>query len=139
MITILVVEDYAPERELLDYLLTHAQYRVIQASNGSEALHMMHSEQPDLIILDLHMPVMDGYELIRRMHADPCIEAIKVIVYTSFTDRSETDDLAGDSIVALILAKPIDPEKISKVVAEVLKAKGITPPPIPDYCEAKRR
>ena len=80
---ILVVEDQEDNRRILRDLLTSADYDLVEASNGEEALAAMTRGRPDLILMDIQLPVMDGYEATRRIKADPASASIPIIAVTS--------------------------------------------------------
>jgi PAS domain S-box-containing protein len=124
MATILVVDDRAPDRELLSTLLSHGRHRVLEAADGAEALRLLRAEHPDLLISDVLLPKMDGYELVRQMHLDPAISETSVIFYTAAFNEQEARDLAQECGVTLILSKPTDPKTILEKVTEVLNVKG---------------
>ncbi len=129
---ILVVEDRELDREMLTTILQHAKYRVQQAADGPQALALVRSEHPDLVISDLLLPGMDGFELVRQMRSDPSISSTNVIFYTAVFDEQEARELAEECGVSQVLFKPLDPEKILENVAESLKTRGarpISPPP----------
>ncbi|MCL4500815.1 MAG: response regulator [Deltaproteobacteria bacterium] len=125
--TILVVEDREPDREMLTDLLEHAQYRVLEATDGLQALEMTRSEHPDLVISDMLLPKMDGYQLVRQLRADPVVSGTSVIFYTAAFNEHEALDLAREIGVDRILSKPLDPEKILENVAEVLRSQSVQP------------
>ncbi len=81
---ILVVEDQEDNRRILRDLLTSAGYEIIQAENGEEALAAAARERPDLILMDIQLPLLDGYEATRRIKADPELRAIPIIAVTSY-------------------------------------------------------
>ena len=83
MATILVVDDHAPNREFLASLLTYEGHRILQASDGAEALDLARSTKPDLIISDVLMPTMDGYEFVRQLRRDPQVCHTAVIFWTA--------------------------------------------------------
>jgi DNA-binding NtrC family response regulator len=87
--TILIVDDFQPNRLVLRGALRAAGYRVLQAENGQEALRVAHDERPDLILLDVMMPGMDGFETCRRLKADEVTRAIPV-VFTTSRDESKS-------------------------------------------------
>lgn len=118
---ILIVEDRELDREMLTTVLHHAQYRVLEAVDGPQALALVRSEHPDLVISDLLLPGMDGYQLVRELRADPSISGTGVIFYSAVFDEQEAQELARECGVSRVLLKPMDPEKILKNVAEVLK------------------
>lgn len=77
--TILAVDDIATNIMLLKAVLSRAKYKIVTASGGNEALEKAAKESPDLILLDIMMPDMDGYEVIRHLKADPALQDIPVI------------------------------------------------------------
>jgi len=81
---ILVVEDQEDNRQILRDLLSSAGYEIIHADNGEQALTAAASERPDLILMDIQLPLLDGYEVTRRMKADPALRAIPIIAVTSY-------------------------------------------------------
>jgi PAS domain S-box-containing protein len=124
MAAILVVEDRSPDRELLSTVLSHGRHRVLEAADGAEALRLLRAEHPDLLISDILLPKMDGYELVRQMRLDPAISATSVIFYTAAFNEQEARNLAQECGVSLVLSKPTDPKTIIEKVTEVLKGKG---------------
>jgi diguanylate cyclase (GGDEF)-like protein len=86
---ILVVDDEPPIREILKFQLENAGYDVRCAKDGGEGLHMVESDPPDLVLLDLMMPEMDGYEVCRRMKSDYAARHIPIIILTA---RSELEE-----------------------------------------------
>ena len=81
--TIMVVDDALTVRELQRSIFEHAGYRVLVAANGEEALTRMAEERPDLVLTDIEMPVMDGFELTERIRAHPSLSTVPVIILTS--------------------------------------------------------
>lgn len=117
---ILVVDDRVINREFLTTLLGYAGYRVLEASDGAQALDMIRREQPALVISDVLMPVMDGIEFANRLHADLAIAHTPVIFYTATYRLSEARVLAANCGVAAVLAKPAEPQVILDAVAAAL-------------------
>jgi two-component system, cell cycle response regulator DivK len=117
---ILVVEDQEDNRRILRDLLTSAGYEIIQAENGVEALAAAAREQPDLILMDIQLPLLDGYEATRRIKADPALRAIPIIVVTSYA-------LSGDENKALAagcdayLTKPYSPRALLAKIREYVR------------------
>ena len=81
---ILVVEDTEDNRQILRDLLSAAGYDMIEAHDGVEGVAKASEHRPDLILMDIQMPVMDGYEATRRIKADPALKSIPVIAVTSY-------------------------------------------------------
>src|SRR6185503_5480141 len=132
MTTILVVDDRQITRELLKTLLSYHDNRVLEASDGAEALKLIKAEPPDLIISDILMPTMDGYEFVRQMRADPASANIPVIFNTAHYLDREAKALADACGVSHIIYKPSEPDMILSIVDEVL---GLCPQPAPAVIE----
>ena len=90
---ILVVEDQLDNRLILRDRLGNAGYELLEAENGVEALTMVARQRPDLILMDIQLPIMDGYEATRRLKTDPATKSIPIIVVTSYA-------LSGDEAKA---------------------------------------
>lgn len=116
---ILVVEDVDFNRELVVQLLED-QYKVIEATNGEEGLELAERERPDLILMDLSLPVMDGWEATRRLKANEELSSIPVIAMTAHAmvgDEEKAKDAGCDDY----LAKPLDEEELMTKLAELLE------------------
>jgi two-component system cell cycle sensor histidine kinase/response regulator CckA len=118
--TILVVDDRPENRQFLLTLLGYRGHRLLEANDGVEALALAHGETPDLVITDLLMPTMDGFELVRRMRAEPALAQVRVIFYTATYLESDARGLAESCGVRHILTKPAEPEAVLRMVDEVL-------------------
>ena len=116
---ILVVEDTEDNRRILRDLLTRAGYELIEAVDGESGVTMAATHRPDLILMDIQLPVFDGYEATRRIRANPETKNIPIIAVTSYA-------LSGDESKALAagcnsyVAKPFSPRKILAMVQEFL-------------------
>lgn len=106
MKTILVVEDVALNRELLVQLLED-RYRLVLAEDGSAALACAAREKPDLILMDLSLPRVDGWEATRRLKADPGLSKIPVIVLSAHAMRGD-EERARESGCDDFMSKPLD-------------------------------
>lgn len=120
MATILVVDDLATNREVLVTLLGYQGHRMIEAADGSLGLAAARAERPDLIITDILMPVMDGYELVRQLRLDPATRSIPVIFYTAHYSQREARALSLSQGVSEILTKPAEAEEVLRIVARAL-------------------
>ena len=109
---ILIVDDDVQTLRLVGLMLERQGYKIIAASSGSQALHMAHTELPDVIILDVMMPEMDGYEVTRRLRNDPETAGIPILMFTA---RTQMDDkISGyESGVDDYLTKPIHPAELT--------------------------
>ena len=116
---ILSVDDQEDNRCILNDLLTTVGFEVMQAVDGEAAVTMAEQHVPDLILMDIQLPGMDGYEATRRIKANPILKAIPVIAVTSFA-------LRGDEAKALeagcdaYMAKPYSPRQLLAKVREYL-------------------
>ena len=79
-----MVEDQEDNRQILRDLLASAGYEMVEAENGEEALDAVAKQRPDLILMDIQLPIMDGYEATRRIKANPAFKDIPIIVVTSY-------------------------------------------------------
>ncbi|MFN2316185.1 MAG: response regulator [Gemmatimonadales bacterium] len=120
MATILIVDDVAANRARLAQVLGGQGHRLIEAANGREALATVAGDRPDLVITDLLMPVMDGYELVKQLRLNPVTLAIPVLFYTApYAERDARAQVSagrGQSV----LAKAAPPEEVLAIVARVL-------------------
>jgi diguanylate cyclase (GGDEF)-like protein len=129
MALIAVVDDVAANRELLSTVLQAIGHQTIEAANGADALQVVRERRPQLVICDILMPVMDGYEFARELRADPAIADLPVIFSTAhYTDR-EAKLLADNVGVTDFLAKPSEPQQIIDVVQGVLARPAAAKPP----------
>jgi len=116
---ILVVEDQEDNRLILRDLLSTAGYELIEATNGQEGVELAQKERPDLILMDIHLPVMDGYEATRRIKADAALHAIPVIAVTSYAlsgDEAKARTAGCDGYVT----KPFSPRQLLAKLREYL-------------------
>ncbi len=122
---ILVVDDVATNRIILKVKLASACYEVLQASGGAEALKMAQRDRPDLILLDMAMPDIDGLEVCRRLKSDPRTCEIPVIVITAFDD-TPSKLAALEAGAEEFLSKPLDDLGLLARVRSLLRAGSIS-------------
>jgi PAS domain S-box-containing protein len=120
--TILIVDDLAANRSVLVTLLGHHGHRMIEAEDGRAALASIRADPPDLVIADVLMPVMDGYELVKQIRLDPAISAIPVVFSTAHYAAREARALAHVGGVSDVLTKPSASADVLRVVGRVLAA-----------------
>jgi len=130
MSTVLIVDDRATNRELARVLLTYGGHRVIEAHEGAEALSLAHAQHPDLVLTDILMPGMDGYQLARELRAAPDTAATPIVFYTANYQESETRPFAEACGVARVLLKSADPQVLIQTVDELLAEVRADPAPI---------
>ena len=127
MAKILIADDHRANREALAALLEVAGHYVLSASDGSQALDLAREHRPDLIVSDVLMPGMDGYELTRRLKLEPAIADASVMFYTAYFGSQDAKQLANALGVARVLVKPSDNDAILRAVDEVLAARPSAP------------
>lgn len=125
MATILIVDDSLTNRQYLALLLGETGHRLLEAADGGEALAAARAEPPDLIIADILMPTMDGYELVRQLREDPALAATPVVFCTAHYHEREARVLARACGVLHVLTKPMEPNTVLRTVDAVL---GLAPP-----------
>lgn len=122
MATILIVEDHAMSRQVLNTLLRYMGHRVLEAAEGIEALALARTEHPDLVISDILLPAMDGMEFVRRLRAETDQAGIPVIFYTAWCRHPEDIHLDQTFEPCRIITKPSEPYLILQTVNELLGA-----------------
>jgi len=122
---ILVVEDQDDNRQILRDLLTSADFEVIEAVDGEAGLAAAAAHRPDLILMDIQLPVMDGYEATRRLKADAVLRAIPVIAVTSYGLVGDADKARAAGCDGYI-SKPYSPRQLLAKVREYLSSPAPT-------------
>src|SRR5215469_7187703 len=121
---ILVVDDNPTNRDILETRLKASGYTVIQAGDGEEALAVALESRPDLLLLDVMMPKLDGIEVCRRLKSDPSLPFIPIILVTAKSDTK--DVVAGlDAGADEYLTKPVDQKALVARVAAFLRLKAL--------------
>jgi signal transduction histidine kinase/DNA-binding response OmpR family regulator len=124
MSCILAIDDRPINRQFLVTLLGYGGHKVLEASDGEEALGIVRHSHPDLIITDIKMPKMDGYEFVDRLRQEPDHAATPVIFYTALFHEREARMVADSHAVTDIITKPSEPEEILKKVNAALGLSG---------------
>jgi len=137
MATILVVDDRPTNRELLLTVLGYAGHRLLEAADGAAALDLARSEHPDLVITDILMPTMDGYELAFNMRKEPDLAGTCIVFYTATYSSPEARLLADSCGVSTVLRKPAEPSEILATVDRELGAKARQHPAAPGTATPK--
>jgi two-component system cell cycle response regulator DivK len=119
--TILVIEDNEQNLYLVNFILKNNGYDVLQAQNGMEGVTLAGEHEPDLILLDIQLPVMDGYEVAREIRKNVKLVKTPIIAVTSFAMPGDREQALAAGCNGYI-EKPIDPENfISQVEQHLLK------------------
>ncbi len=135
--TILVVDDEPALLRLMEFLLKRQGYNLVTATNGEEALLKLREHRPDLMVLDIMMPKMDGYEVTERLRADPdtSLAATPILMLSA---KAQDEDIvrglrAGSEAY---VTKPFDPELLTNAVAAMLRGEAI--PEAPNVTQTRR-
>lgn len=122
MTKILLVEDNEMNRDMLSRRLTRRGYDVVIAVNGQEALDMAQSEGADVILMDMGLPIIDGWEVVRRLRAKPEMTSVPIIALTAFAmaeDKKRAMDVGCDDFAT----KPVElPGLLEKIESQLAKA-----------------
>jgi two-component system cell cycle response regulator DivK len=116
---VLVIEDTEDNRQIIRDLLTSFDYELIEAVDGAEGVSMAQAHHPDLILMDIQLPVMDGYEATRRIRTIPELARIPIIAVTSYAlsgDEAKTREAGCDGYIA----KPFSPRQLLAKIREFL-------------------
>ena len=122
---ILVIEDQEDNRAILRDLLTSVGYEILEAVNGEAGVRMAEAHRPDLILMDIQLPILDGYEATRRIKGDAALHAIPVIAVTSYASSSDVDKARAAGCDAFV-SKPYSPRQLLAKVREYLSSAAPT-------------
>ena len=114
--TVVVVEDDPATRELVVQAIEACDVRVLSAGNGEDGLELVRTSRPDLVILDVVLPGVDGFEVAERIRADPAIAGVRLVMLTVVDDRDRADRLGVD----LYVTKPFDADRLAAEVTALL-------------------
>ncbi len=117
--TVLIVDDQEDERAIQRAMLEHLGYEVTEASDGIAALKMARKSAPDLVLLDIAMPRMDGLMVCRQLRDDPRTASTTVLFYTA-SAAAELDERVRDAGGKGVLIKPVDPRQVATAVANLI-------------------
>ena len=124
---ILIVDDEERNRKLLEILMTADGHEVTSAIDGQTGMREATSTAPDLIILDVMMPGMDGFEVARSLKTNPLTQSIPIVVASSLDDTASRKRMMAIKVDAFLI-KPIDRWELSRQIAELLNARRGLPP-----------
>jgi len=140
MATVLIVDDRVENRDFLTTLLGYKGYRLLTARDGAEGLELAKAQRPELVITDILMPTMDGYEFVRQLRAEPETEQTVVVFYTAHFRGPEAENLARACGVQHILSKPCEPDIVLSTVEQALSGIAApSPPPVIEFGERHLR
>lgn len=117
--TILIVDDQEDERAIQRAMLEHLGYQVEEANDGRDALDRIPQLTPDLVLLDIAMPKVDGITVCRTLRADPRTSELPVLFYTASPTEEWEDEVAGLNASG-VLVKPVDPHDVATQVKRLI-------------------
>jgi two-component system cell cycle response regulator DivK len=117
---ILVVEDQADNRQIIRDMLAPTDYEITEAENGEEALAAIAKQRPDLILMDIQLPIMDGYEATRRIKADASLRSIPIIAVTSYALSGEEKKARAAGCDDYV-PKPFSPRQLLAKIRQYLQ------------------
>ncbi|MEJ2108740.1 MAG: response regulator [Acidobacteriota bacterium] len=116
---VLVVDDNRISRELIQEVLSSSEQQVVEAENGEDALKMIVNEKPDVVLLDIQLPVYDGYEVLRRIRSDLGLEKLPVIALTAYAMEQDHEKAVAAGFDDYI-TKPVDGGALRARIKEIL-------------------
>jgi CheY-like chemotaxis protein len=119
MKSVLIAEDNPVNRELLRELLEMRGYAVVETCNGQEAMEQLHKAQPDILLLDLNMPVLDGFGAIEKIRKHPGFRTLPVLAVTAYAMRGDREKILAAGFDGY-LSKPIDPTVLQQELQRLL-------------------
>jgi two-component system cell cycle response regulator DivK len=119
---ILVIEDTDDNRRILRDLLSNAGFELIEATDGEQGVAAAAAQRPDLILMDIQLPVIDGYEASRRIKANPELRHIPIIAITSYALAGDEQKTAAAGCEGYV-AKPFSPRQVLALVRQFLRDK----------------
>ncbi len=119
---ILIVEDHPLHMRLMEMTLKDKGYILLRAIDGPEGLAIAERERPDLILMDIRLPRMSGFEVARRLRANPELRHIPIIALTAHAMASDRESVTNSGCDAYI-TKPIDTRELPRVICEILERK----------------
>jgi CheY-like chemotaxis protein len=126
-IRVLIVEDHAESREGIAEYLTLCGFDVATAEDGLQAIEAARNFQPQVIVMDLAMPVLDGWEATRRLKADWSTRHIPIIALSAFGNSTEARDLAIALGCAAMLTKPVQPNVVQESIRRITATQRAEP------------
>jgi CheY-like chemotaxis protein len=123
MIKVLIAEDNAVNRELLRELLELRGYTVLEACDGQEALRVVEETQPELLLLDIGMPIVDGFAVIRRIRENPRLAKLRVVAVTAYAMQGDQERILNSGFDGY-LSKPVNPSSLVQELDRVLTKRG---------------
>jgi CheY-like chemotaxis protein len=121
--TVLIIEDNEQNMYMLSYLLSQNNYNIIEAYNGKDGLKMAHENHPEIILIDIQLPDMDGYEICNKLSHNGLPKSTVIIAVTSYAmggDKEKALEAGADGY----LEKPINPDTFVNQMMSIVNGKG---------------
>jgi CheY-like chemotaxis protein len=122
MIKVLIAEDNVVNRELLRELLEARGYSVVEACDGEEALHAIEQMQPDILLLDIGMPKLDGFAVMSKIRENPCLGRMPVLAVTAYAMRGDREKILNAGFDGYI-SKPVNSRSLGEEIDRLLNKK----------------
>jgi two-component system alkaline phosphatase synthesis response regulator PhoP/two-component system response regulator VicR len=124
-----VVDDEPAMLRLMEFIMQRKGYGMLTATNGEEALQVIRQQRPDLVLLDIMMPRLDGYEVAEAIRKDPATAEIPIVMLSA---KAQNEDIERGLAVGVdtYVTKPFDPEKLAETVAALLSGEPVVSPDI---------
>jgi CheY-like chemotaxis protein len=123
MTKVLIAEDNAINRELLRELLETRGYTVVEACDGEEALRMIEQTQPDLLLLDIGMPVLDGFAVVRKIRENPRLASLPVVAVTAYAMQGDREKILNSKFDGYLL-KPVNSRSLAEELDRLLSKRA---------------
>ena len=119
MTKVLIAEDNAVNRELLRELLEARGYTVVEAGDGEEALRMIEQTQPDILLLDIGMPALDGFAVVRALRENPRLATLPALAVTAYAMQSDQEKILSSGFDGY-LSKPVNARSLAEELDRLL-------------------
>lgn len=134
MKTILIAEDNPINRELLRELLEIRGYIVVEACNGQEALALVEQAPPDILLLDIGMPLLDGFAVVRKLRENPRFTSLPIVAVTAYAMQGDREKIMESGFDGY-LSKPVNAASLVLELGRLLAGEKIQSVPAPQPCE----
>jgi CheY-like chemotaxis protein len=124
MIKVLIAEDNAVNRELLRELLELREYTVFEACDGQEALQALEQTQPEILLLDIGMPVLDGFAVISRIRENPRFSRLPVVAVTAYAMQGDREKILNSGFDGY-LSKPVNATSLAEELDRLVDKRGV--------------
>ncbi len=121
---VLIVEDEVPLLDLYDKKFTSSGFRVVKAEDGAEGLEVAKTELPDIVVLDLMLPVMNGFEVLKKLKSDNSTKEIPVVILSNYGEMPNITEGMLNGAAEYLIKVEHTPEEVVEVISDVLENQG---------------